>query len=65
MKLTLPLSSVRALAIVAVSSRFLRGIFLDMPWLYNAAWLSAVGATLLCATREARWKRWKRIQAAF
>ncbi|HIS03996.1 MAG TPA: GerAB/ArcD/ProY family transporter [Candidatus Pullichristensenella avicola] len=49
MKLTLPLSSVRALAIVAVSSRFLMGIFLDMPWLYNAAWLSALGATLLCA----------------
>ncbi len=48
MKLTLPLSAARPLAVVAVSSRLLMGLFLDMPWLYNASWISALGGMLLC-----------------
>ena len=48
MKLTLPLSLARAMAFAAVTTRLLMGMFLDLPWLYNAAWLSALGAVLLC-----------------
>ena len=48
MKLTLPLSLARPLAFAAVSTRLLMGVFLDLPWLYNAGWIAALGATLLC-----------------
>ena len=49
MKLQLPLSLARPLAFAAVTTRLLMGIFLDLPWLYNAGWIAALGAILLCA----------------
>ena len=49
MRLTLPLSLARPLAFAAVTTQLLMGIFLDLPWLYNAGWLSALGAVILCA----------------
>ena len=48
MKLQLPLSLARPLAFAAVTTRLLMGIFLDLPWLYNAGWIAALGAILLC-----------------
>ena len=48
MKLRLPLSLARPLAFAAVTTRLLMGIFLDLPWLYNAGWIAALGAILLC-----------------
>ena len=48
MKLRLPLSLARPLTFAAVTTRLLMGIFLDLPWLYNAGWIAALGAILLC-----------------
>ena len=48
MKLTLPLSLARPLTFAAVTTRLLMGIFLDLPWLYNAGWIAALGAVALC-----------------
>lgn len=31
-----------------VSARLIMGVFLDMPWLYNAGWISVLAAALLC-----------------
>ena len=47
MKLTLPLSLARPLTFAAVTTRLLMGIFLDLPWLYNAGWIAALGAVAL------------------
>lgn len=49
MRLTLPLSAARPLAFCAVGARLFTGLFLDMPWLYNASWISALVAALACA----------------
>lgn len=48
MRLTLPLSVARPLIFATVSARLIMGVFLDMPWLYNAGWISALAALVLC-----------------
>ena len=44
MRLTLPLSVARPLIFATVSARLIMGVFLDMPWLYNACLLYTTDA---------------------
>ena len=70
MKLQLPLSLARPLAFAAVTTRLLMGIFLDLPWLYNAGWIAPKRAILLClpqgllADRGARLSRRRKCRSA-
>lgn len=48
MRLTLPYGAARWLGCVAIGVQLSVEIFLHMPWLYNAGWISVLAALLLC-----------------